>query len=43
MRISRIGAGEIFSTGLHEFVINAISVNNRLSEEIAETYHFQGH
>jgi len=40
VRLSRAGAGEIFSSGLHEFVTHAITTNNRLAAEIAEAYHF---
>jgi uncharacterized alpha-E superfamily protein len=32
--------GEIFEEGLHEFVLNALAVTNRLSREIALAYHF---
>ena len=40
IRLSRAGAGEIFRGGLHEFVGDSISVNNRLAAEIAEAYYF---
>ena len=42
VRISRIGSGEIFQTGLHEFIIGAISENSRLAREIADAYGFGG-
>ena len=32
--------GEIFRTGLHEFVEHAIATTNRLSDEISDAYHF---
>jgi len=32
--------GEIFQTGLHEFLSTSIARNNRLSGEIAEAYLF---
>jgi uncharacterized alpha-E superfamily protein len=32
--------GEIFEEGLHEFVLNALAVTNRLSREIALAYYF---
>lgn len=41
VRISRIGPGEVFRSGLHEFIVETISVNNRLAEEIAEDFHFR--
>ncbi|MEE2691677.1 MAG: alpha-E domain-containing protein [Pseudomonadota bacterium] len=40
VRLSRTGAGEIFRNGLHEFVNDAIVVNNRLAAEISEAYYF---
>lgn len=40
--ISRIGPGEIFRTGLHEFILEAISTNVRLTREIADSYYFAG-
>jgi len=33
-------SGEIFEEGLHQFVVNALAVTNRLSREVAEGYHF---
>lgn len=35
-----IDVGEIFSEGLHEFLTAAVARNNRLSNEIAQAYHF---
>ena len=32
--------GEIFQTGLHEFLVDAIARNNRVAAEIARAYHF---
>jgi hypothetical protein len=32
--------GEIFSDGLHEFLTAAVARNIRLSNQIAEAYHF---
>lgn len=39
-RLSEIGMGEIFQQGLHEFIVEAIGANARLSNQIAEAYHF---
>ncbi|MEM1315384.1 MAG: alpha-E domain-containing protein [Pseudomonadota bacterium] len=39
-RLEDAGMGELFQQGLHEFVEEAIGVNNRLSNEISRAYHF---
>lgn len=38
--MTKIGAGEIFRTGLHEFLTGAVATNNKVATEIAEAYHF---
>ena len=40
VRLSRTQAGQIFGSGLHEFVGQAIVTNNRLAAEISEAYYF---
>ena len=35
-----VDVGQIFSEGLHEFLVAAVARNNRLSNQIAEAYHF---
>ena len=39
-RLSAKDVGEIFQTGLHEFVVSAINTTYRLSQEISDAYHF---
>ncbi|MEL6374983.1 MAG: alpha-E domain-containing protein [Pseudomonadota bacterium] len=39
-RLSRLEMGEIFQLGLHEFTQDMLATNARLSEAIAEAYHF---
>jgi hypothetical protein len=39
-RLARMGEGDIFRYGLHEFVQESLSELDRLSREIGEAYHF---
>jgi uncharacterized alpha-E superfamily protein len=39
-KLSGLGIEELFQSGLHEFVSDAIAVTRRLSEEIGRAYHF---
>ncbi len=39
-RLARMGDGDIFQYGLHEFVIESLADLNRISREIGEAYHF---
>jgi uncharacterized alpha-E superfamily protein len=39
-RLTALGIEEVFQSGLHEFVSEAISTTRRLSEEISRAYHF---
>jgi uncharacterized alpha-E superfamily protein len=39
-RLDRIGIQELFQSGLHEFISDAIATTRRLSEEISRAYHF---
>lgn len=39
-RLDREEMGEIFNQGLHEFVLEILGINRRLSDQIAEAYHF---
>jgi uncharacterized alpha-E superfamily protein len=39
-RLSGLGIEELFQSGLHEFVSDAIGVTRRLSDEISRAYHF---
>jgi uncharacterized alpha-E superfamily protein len=39
-RLDQIGIEELFQSGLHEFVSDAISTTRRLSSEISKAYHF---
>ncbi len=39
-RLDRIGIEELFQSGLHEFVSDAIGTTRRLSSEISKAYHF---
>ena len=39
-RLARMGEGDIFRYGLHEFVQEALAELDRLSREIGEAYHF---
>jgi uncharacterized alpha-E superfamily protein len=39
-RLKSLGIEELFQSGLHEFVGDAIDVTRRLSSEIAKAYHF---
>ena len=39
-RLKALGIEELFQSGLHEFVSDAINVTRRLSSEIAKAYHF---
>lgn len=39
-RLDKIGIEELFQSGLHEFVSDAITTTRRLSSEISKAYHF---
>lgn len=39
-RLARMGEGDIFQYGLHEFVLESLDELNRLSREIGEAYYF---
>ena len=39
-RLDQIGIEELFQSGLHEFVSDAITTTRRLSSEISKAYHF---
>ncbi|MFM6853232.1 MAG: alpha-E domain-containing protein [Sphingopyxis sp.] len=39
-RLARMGDGDIFQYGLHEFVVESLSELNRISREIGEAYYF---
>ena len=39
-RLDAIGIEELFQSGLHEFVSEAIGTTRRLSMEISKAYHF---
>ncbi|MEZ6029363.1 MAG: alpha-E domain-containing protein [Hyphomonadaceae bacterium] len=39
-RLDRIGIEELFQSGLHEFVSDAIGTTRQLSSEISKAYHF---
>ena len=39
-RLNKIGIEELFQSGLHEFVSEAIGTTRRLSSEISKAYHF---
>jgi len=40
--LSGLEAGEIFQSGLQEYIVNALSMNAHLSREISEAYYFNG-
>ncbi len=39
-RIDDLGMGELFQQGLHEFIVEALASNARLTREISRAYHF---
>jgi uncharacterized alpha-E superfamily protein len=39
-RLARMGDGDIFQYGLHEFVSESLEELNRISREIGEAYYF---